>query len=121
MIAESRKNSHNGDGGLQVADISASDLKRVYRLLTGELYVSSMRGTDFGFLTDWMEQTESGTKLGQMEFKRAIERAVSRANRSPRESGLPEKFWIVNVNREKKRQAARYALRLPPGAIHLLA
>lgn len=121
LMAENCKNSRNGDGGLRVADISADDLKRVYHLLTGEMYISSMRGTDFGFLTDWIEQTESGNKLDHVEFKRAIERAVSRANRSLRESGLPERFWIVNVNREKKRQAARYALRLPPGAIQLPA
>jgi hypothetical protein len=76
-------------------------------------------GTDFGSLTDWIEQIESGNKLDQVEFKRAIERAVSRANRALRESGLPERFWIVNVNREKKRQAACYALLFPPSAIQL--
>lgn len=118
LIAEGRKNSCDY-GGLRVADVKAGDLMRIYHLLTGDRYESSMRGTDFGFLTDWIEQVESGNKIDKKSFKEAVERAISRANKSLRESGLPERFMIVNLNRQKRTQAARYALQLPPDAVQL--
>jgi CRISPR-associated protein (TIGR02584 family) len=119
LIAERRKNAGDGDEGLMVTDIKPDDLKRIYYMLTGERYESSLRGTDFGFLTDWIEQTESRRGRDLVDFKEAVERAVSRANKSLRANGLPGKFLVVNVNRRRRRQAARYALQLPPEAIHL--
>lgn len=130
------RRKEGGKVGLAVGEITSTDLRRVYQLLTGEGYTDRLEGTDFDFVVQWGRQIERREMLkGERRrmtaderkkiardfdnFKGAIERAVNRANVALKRGKFPERFMIVNLNRTKKRQAARYALQLTPQMIRL--
>jgi CRISPR-associated protein (TIGR02584 family) len=131
-----RRKRREDDAGLAVAEISCADLSEVYRLLTGEEYTERLEGTDFDFVVQWRRLIGSlrATKSARRQpsdaerdkfdhdfddLKSAIEQAVTRANAALRRAHFPERFLVVNLNRTKRRQPARYALQLEPQAILL--
>ncbi|MBV8857233.1 MAG: TIGR02584 family CRISPR-associated protein [Acidobacteria bacterium] len=126
LLAERCKRGAGG-AGLRVKEITAEDLKRTYQLLTGNAYGALVEGTHFGFLPVWVKEIEERGKVKSQRkaeddfdnLKSSVEQAVNRANKSLTRAGFPERFMIANVNRDKRRQPARYALRLPPEAIQL--
>ena len=119
LIAEDRKLNGNS-GGVEVDLISARDLKRIYRRLTGSEYSDFLKGTEFDFLFKWVKQLNSKSVEG---FRKNVTVNVSRANDALEAVDFPDHFRIQNLNedkpRGKKSQGAMYTINLPGDAIHL--
>lgn len=126
MVADRSDESVAEGDGLKVEEIRHEDLNRVYHLLTGRRYSSTLEGTNFDFLVEWMNQIQSGLPKYLKAFKKSVEVAIARGvNKEFRRQGIPEKFHIANISRNAideqtgKRKPACYVLALPSNAIYL--
>lgn len=126
LIAERHK---LGVGGLEVTDIAAADLVRVYELLRSDRFTNVKDDADFDFLIRWVElarnisASDAPKKTRTMnieDLKGKIEQARTRGVNGPLlKQGVGGPFLIVNERPRGK--PARYLLQLAPELIELPA
>jgi hypothetical protein len=110
--------------GLSPVMVTVADLRRVYRMLTGERYTDGLQGTDLNFLFEWIDELGKGRASLVEGFKKNIQVNVSRANRALRKANFPKEFRITNLKRAlrgKASEGAAYTIEVASEAIHLPA
>jgi hypothetical protein len=108
--------------GLSPVMVTAADLRRVYRMLSGDRFIEGLEGTDLNFLFEWIDELGKERASLVEGFKKNFQVNVSRANRALRKANFPEEFRITNLNRAlrgKSSEGAAYTIEVASDSIRL--